>query len=156
RSAPPEKAARILREALGLWRGPPLADLTREPFAQAEIRRLEELRLVALELRIDADLSLGRRADLVGELEGLVRGHPYRESLRAQLMLALYGSGRQAEALDVYRETRQILVDELGIEPGPSLQELQQAILRQDPGLDAPAEQLDGGQTARRGIVVVV
>src|SRR5690348_6046459 len=109
---PPENAARILREALGLWRGPALADLIHEPFAQAEIRRLEELRLVATERRIDADLALGRRAELVGELEVLTRQHPYREALHAQLMLALYGAGRQAEALDVYRETRRLLIDE--------------------------------------------
>jgi DNA-binding SARP family transcriptional activator len=134
-NAPPESASGILREALGLWRGPALADLAREPFAQPEIRRLEELRLVALERRIDADLALGRRAELVGELEALTRQLPYRETLRAQLMLALYGSGRQAEALDVYRETRRLLVDELGIEPGPAIQQLEQAILRQDAAL---------------------
>jgi DNA-binding SARP family transcriptional activator len=134
-SAPPESAAQILREALGLWRGPALADLQHERFAQAEIHRLEELRLVALERRIDADLALGRRAELVIELEGLTRQHPYRETLRAQHMLALYGSGRQAEALDVYRETRRLLVDELGIEPGPEIQQLEQAILRHDTAL---------------------
>jgi DNA-binding SARP family transcriptional activator len=135
-STSPEDSARILREALGLWRGPALVDLAREPFAQAEVRRLEELRLVALERRLDADLALGRRAELIGELEELTRRHPYREALRAQLMLALYGAGRQAEALDVYRQTRRLLVDELGIEPGPAIQELEQAILRQAPGLD--------------------
>ena len=139
--APPDHAARLLGEALALWRGPALADLAREPFAQAEIRRLEELRVVALERRIDADLTLGRRAELVGELEALTRQHPYREALRSQLMLALYGSGRQAEALDVYRDTRRLLVDELGIEPGPAIQQLEQAILRQDPALDSPAPQ---------------
>jgi DNA-binding SARP family transcriptional activator len=129
---PPEHAARTLREALGLWRGPALADLVHEPFAQAEIRRLEELRLVVTERRIDADLALGRRAELVGELEALTRQHPYREALRAQHMLALYGAGRQAEALNVYRETRRLLIEELGIEPGPAIQRLEQAILRQD------------------------
>jgi DNA-binding SARP family transcriptional activator len=142
---PPENAARILREALGLWRGPALADLVQEPFAQAEIRRLEELRLVVTERRIDADLALGRRAELVGELEALTRQHPYREALRAQHMLALYGAGRQAEALNVYRETRRLLIEELGIEPGPAIQRLEQAILRQDPELiptRPPAEQL--------------
>jgi DNA-binding SARP family transcriptional activator len=151
----PEEAARILREALGLWRGPALADLEREPFARAEIGRLEELRLFALERRIDADLTLGRRAELVGELEALTREHPYRESLRAQLMLALYGSGRQAEALEVYRETRQLLVDELGIESGPSIQQLQQAILRQDPALESPDASLGAAPTPARGSITV-
>ena len=131
----PELAARQLREALDLWRGPPLADLADESFAQAEILRLEELRLATLERRFDADLALGRYAELVGELQVLVREHPLRERLRAVLMQALYGSGRQAEALDVYRETRRLLVDELGIEPSPALHELEQAILRQDPAL---------------------
>lgn len=156
REKPPENAARILREALGLWRGPALADLEREPFAHAEIRRLEELRLVALELRIDADLALGRRAELVGELEALTRKHQYREALRAQLMLALYGSGRQAEALDVYRETRRLLVDELGIEPGPAIQQLEQAILRQDPGLDASSPAVVGTAPRTRGSITVL
>jgi len=144
-NAPPENAARSLREALGLWRGPALADLIQEPFAQAEIRRLEELRLLATERRIAADLALGRRAELVGELEALTRQHPYREALRAQHMLALYGAGRQAEALDVYRETRRLLVEELGVEPGPEIQRLEQAILRQDAELiptSRPAEHL--------------
>lgn len=138
-SAQPDTAARTLREALGLWRGAPLADLQHEAFAQPEIRRLEELRVVALERRIDADLALGRRAELVAELAVLSRQHPFREALRAQLMLALYGSGRQTEALEVYRATRQLLVDELGIEPGPAIQQLEQAILRQDPALDPGA-----------------
>jgi DNA-binding SARP family transcriptional activator len=154
---PPENAAQILREALGLWRGPALDDLDQEPFAQAEIRRLEELRLVALERRIDADLALGRRAELVGELEALTRQHPYREPLRAQLMLALYGAGRQAEALDVYRETRRLLVEELGIEPGPVVQRLEQAILRHDAALiptGPPAEHI--GPPARGSIIVSV
>jgi DNA-binding SARP family transcriptional activator len=156
-NAPPEDAAPILRDALALWRGPALADLQREPFAQAEIRRLEELRLVALERRIDADLALGRRAELVGELEALTRQHPYREALRAQLMLALYRSGRQVEALDVYRETRRLLVDELGIEPGPAIQQLEHAILRQDPALDSPApEAVEGMRASARGAITVV
>jgi DNA-binding SARP family transcriptional activator len=155
--APPADAARMLREALDLWRGRALADLEHEPFAQAEIRRLEELRLVALERRIEADLALGRRAELVGELETLTREHPYRESLRAQLMRALYGSGRQAEALDVYRETRRLLVDELGIEPGPAIQQLEQSILRQDPGLESPSSVLDGtSPRERRSITILV
>lgn len=124
-----------LTEALSLWRGPALADFAYEPFAQAEIARLEELRLAALEQRLEADLALGRHGELVGELEALVAEHPLRERLRGQLMLALYRSGRQAEALDVYRETRRVLVDELGIEPSPTLQELERSILRHDPGL---------------------
>ena len=131
----PELAARLLRDALGLWRGPALADLAHESFAQPEILRLEELRLGALDRRLEADLTLGRHAELVGELELLVREHPLRERVRAQLMRALYGSGRQAEALDVYRETRRLLVDELGIEPSPALRELEAAILRQDASL---------------------
>jgi DNA-binding SARP family transcriptional activator len=139
RDAEPEDAARLLREALALWRGAPLADLANESAARAEIGRLEELRVAALERRIDADLALGRRAELVGELEALAREHPYRETLRAQLMLALYGSGRQADALEVYRETRRLLRDELGLEPGHAIQRLEQAILRQDPALDSPA-----------------
>jgi DNA-binding SARP family transcriptional activator len=133
--APPELAARLLRDALGLWRGPPLADVAHESFAQAEILRLEELRLRAHERRVEADLSLGLHGELVGELEVLVREHPLRERLRGQLMLSLYGSGRQADALEVYRQTRRLLVDELGIEPSPALQELEAAMLRQDPAL---------------------
>jgi DNA-binding SARP family transcriptional activator len=134
--ASPDKAARLLRDALALWRGPPLADLAGESFAQPEIRRLEEVRLAVLEQRLEADLALGHHARLVAELEGLVRQHPFRERLRAALMRALYGAGRQAEALNVYRETRQTLVDELGIEPSPALQELERAILRHDPALN--------------------
>jgi DNA-binding SARP family transcriptional activator len=137
-TAPPEDAARALREALALWRGPALADLAQESFAQPEINRLEELRLAALERRLAADLALGRDAELVGELRELVREHPFREQLRAALMRALYASGRQAEALDVYRQTRELLVEELGIEPSPALQELEQAILRQDSSLATP------------------
>jgi DNA-binding SARP family transcriptional activator len=131
-----------LTEALTHWRGAPLADFAYEPFAQAEIARLEELRLATLEERIEADLDGGRHASLVGELQGLVRDHPLRERLRAQLMLALYRSGRQAEALEAYHEGRKAMVEELGIEPGRSLRELEQAILRQDPALDlAPASE---------------
>lgn len=137
--ATPEQAARLLRDALGLWRGPPLADLARTSFAQGEMLRLEELRLTAHERRLDADLALGRNAELVAELESVVREHPLRERLRAQLMRALYGSGRQAEALRVYRETRSMLVDELGIEPSPALQELERSMLRQDPTLTGPS-----------------
>jgi DNA-binding SARP family transcriptional activator len=139
RGAAPEVAAVRLREALALWRGPPLADLAYEPFARAEIARLEELRLVALELRFDAELATGRHAELVGELEALVAEHPLREGLHRRLMLALYRSGRQAEALEVYRRTRRVLVEELGVEPGRALQELERAILTQDPALDLPS-----------------
>jgi DNA-binding SARP family transcriptional activator/ABC-type branched-subunit amino acid transport system substrate-binding protein/streptogramin lyase len=124
-------AAEMLREALALWRGPPLADFVYEPFAQTAITRLEELRLSTLERRIEADLALGRHADIIGEVKELVAAHPLREGFRTQLMLALYHSGRQAEALDVYRDARRLLVEELGIEPSPALQQLEQAILRQ-------------------------
>ena len=131
-------AAAVLREALALWRGPPLSDFAYEPFAQPEIARLEEARLVVLEDRIDADLASGEHARLVGELEALVREHPLRERLRGQLMLALYRSGRQADALDVYRDARRKLLDDLGLDPGSELQELERAILAQDPALSAP------------------
>jgi YVTN family beta-propeller protein len=135
---PKERAAR-LREAIGLWRGPTLAEFAFDPFAQAEIARLEELRLVALEDRIEADLELGRHGQLVGELESLVAQHPLRERLRGHLMLALYRSGRQAEALQAYHEARATLVDELGLEPSEDLQQLQRAILAHDPLLGRPA-----------------
>jgi hypothetical protein len=138
RRADPETAARKLREALALWRGPPLADLAYEPFAQAEIARLEELRLAVLEQRIDADLARGRHAELVGELESLIARHPLREGLRGQLMLALYRSARQAEALDAYQHARRELDEELGLEPSERLKLLEQAILRHDPDLDLP------------------
>jgi predicted ATPase/DNA-binding SARP family transcriptional activator/class 3 adenylate cyclase len=131
----PERAAK-LRTALGLWRGSALADFRYEPFAQTDIAVLEELRMAAIEERIDADLALGRHAELVGELKDLTAEQPLRERLRGQLMLALYRSGRQAEALEIYRTTRRVLVEELGIEPGPALQALEQAILRQDASLD--------------------
>ncbi|MFL5954637.1 MAG: BTAD domain-containing putative transcriptional regulator [Gaiellaceae bacterium] len=135
--ATPELAARRLREALDLWRGPALADLAHESFAQTEVLRLEELRIGALERRFEADIALGHGGELVGEVQALVREHPLRERLRAVLMQALYGSGRQAEALEIYRETRRLLVDELGIEPSPALQDLEQAILRHDVALTA-------------------
>ena len=141
RAQNPEQAAATLREALALWHGPALADFAYEPFAQAEIARLEELRLVAVERRIEAALALGRHSELVGELEGLVGKHPLRERFRSQLMLALYRSGRQAEALDAYQAARRALVDELGIDPSPALQELERAILRQDRSLELAATQ---------------
>jgi DNA-binding SARP family transcriptional activator len=140
RDAPVEQAAGLLRDALALWRGPALVDFAYEPFAQAEIARLEELRLVALERRIEADLALGREAELIGELETLVAKHPLRERLRGLLILALYRAGRQAEALDAYQAARRALVDELGIEPGRELQALERAILRHDRALDRPGE----------------
>src|SRR5207248_3256105 len=128
-----------LRTALALWRGGALDDLAYEAFARADIDRLEELRLQTLEDRIDADLALGRHGALVGELSELVERHPLRERLRAQLMAALYRCGRQADALEVYRDTRRTLLADLGVEPGPGLRELEQKILRQDPELGAPA-----------------
>jgi DNA-binding SARP family transcriptional activator len=134
----PSAAAATLDEALALWRGPALADFTYESFAQPAIARLEELRVHALELRIEAQLELGLHARVIGELEDLVAAHPFRERLRGQLMLALYRDGRQAQALDLYRRTRGELGAELGIEPGPMLRQLQQAVLRQDPSLDGP------------------
>ena len=133
----PAAGAETLRAALGLWRGAPLADLAYEDFARNEIERLEELRITAREELIDAELALGQHQALVAELESLTAAHPLRERLRAQQMLALYRSGRQAEALRVYAETRKQLVGELGIEPGPALQQLEQSILRQEAGLDA-------------------
>jgi YVTN family beta-propeller protein len=131
-----DDAAAKLRQGLALWRGPPLAEFAYESFAQVEIARLEELRLSALEERIEADLALGRDRDLIPELEALVAKNPLRERLRGQLMLALYRSGRQAQALDAYQRARRVLVDELGIEPSPALQRLEQAILQQDGSLE--------------------
>jgi predicted ATPase/DNA-binding SARP family transcriptional activator len=133
----PRTAAARLGEALSLWRGPPLADFAGEAWARAEIARLQELRLACLEERIEADLALGRHVNLVSELHALVDAEPLRERLRAQLMLSLYRSGRQAEALEAYRHARRTLIEELGIEPGPELQELQRKILRHDPRLSA-------------------
>jgi eukaryotic-like serine/threonine-protein kinase len=128
-----------LAEALSLWRGPPLSDFRYQRFAQSEIARLEEVRLACLEDRIEVDLAAGRHGELVGELEALVREHPLRQRLRGQLMLALYRSGRDAEALEAYKEGRRLLVEDLGIEPRRELRELQQAILNQDPALDLAA-----------------
>ena len=132
-------AAELLRRALALWRGPPLADFAYERFAEAEIARLEEARLEALEDRIDADLGVGELSGLVGELEALLGEYPLRERLQGQLMLALYRSGRQADALERYRQARLALIAELGLEPGRGLQELERAILAQDPALDPPS-----------------
>jgi len=157
----PATASDHLREALALWRGPPLADFAYESFAQDEIRRLEHLRLGAVEDRIEADLALGRHEQVMPELESLVAAHPLRERLQGQLLVALYRSGRQAEALEAYRAARRRFVDELGVEPGPELQVLERKILQHDPGLQSPARR--GGPIAefrthrvgRRGRVAV-
>ena len=146
----PEGAIAALERALSLWRGPPLVDLAREPFAQAEVARLEDLRLAALEQLIDARLALGGHAEVIGELDSLIARHPYRERLRAQQMLALYRSDRQAEALQAYQDARRTLVEELGIEPGERLRDLERAILAQDPALAAPAT---GSPTRNEGEV---
>ncbi|HEY2437834.1 MAG TPA: BTAD domain-containing putative transcriptional regulator, partial [Solirubrobacteraceae bacterium] len=131
----PGAAAALLREALALWRGEPLADFAFEPFAQVEVTRLEEMRIAALEELVDADLAAGAHDAAVAEIEALLAEHPLRERLRGQLMLALYRSGRQADALRVYREGRATLVEELGIEPGPELRALEKSILVHDPSL---------------------
>jgi DNA-binding SARP family transcriptional activator len=138
RGAPPETASAKLTEALALWRGPPLADLAYEQFAQAEIARLEEVRLAAVEQRVEADLALGRHAQLVPELETLVGGQPLRERFKYQLMLALYRSDRQADALEAYQAARRELSDGLGLEPSESLKQLEAAILRQEAELGPP------------------
>jgi DNA-binding SARP family transcriptional activator len=137
-AAAPEAATAKLREALALWHGPALADIVFEGPARGEITRLEESRLSAIEDRIQGDLELGRHAALIGELESLIAAHPVRERLHAQLMLALYRCGRQAEALKAYRDARRMLVEELGIDPCAELQSLEKAILQQDPSLAAP------------------
>jgi YVTN family beta-propeller protein len=155
REEEPGVAAASLRKALALWSGPPLAQLAYEPFAQEAIGRLEELRLGAVEDRIDADLQLGRDRDVVAELEKLVREHPLRERPRNLLMLALYRSGRQAEALEVYQDARRTLVDELGLEPSPDLQELQQRILSHDPGLAGPPRRGLVAARRRRGGLMI-
>ena len=133
----PLNRAAKLAAALALWRGPALAEFTYESWAQPEIARLEELRLAALEARLEADLECGRDTELVGELEAIVKEHPLRERFRGQLMLALYRAGRQADALDAYVAARTALVDELGIDPGSELQDLHRSILNQDPDLAA-------------------
>jgi predicted ATPase/DNA-binding SARP family transcriptional activator len=144
------RATQMLAEALALWRGPALADVAYEDWAQPEIRRLEELQLTAYEARIDADLQLGRHADLAGELEALAGRHPTRERLVEQLMLALYRCGRQTEALDAYRRTRESLLAQLGLEPGPGLQALQAEVLRQAPSLELGAQAAAPGSVNAR------
>src|SRR5262249_11870832 len=142
-------AAARLRDALELWRGPPLADLTATGFVDTEVERLEELRLLALMERIDADLALGHDAELIPEIRKLVGLHPMRERLRAQVMVALYRSGRQAESLDVYRAASRTLREELGLEPGPELRELERMVLRHDPTLEAGAPTPERGEAPR-------
>ena len=150
----PAEAARALGQALSLWQGPALADFRYEPFAQAEIARLEELHLTCIEERIEADLALGSAGALTAELRRLVSEYPVRERLRGQLMLALYRGGRQTEALEVYREFRSVLQEELGLEPSPLLHELEAAILRHDPVL-SPASTATGAPLARRPVTVL-
>ncbi len=151
----PEAAAETLRKALALWRGPALSDVAYEPFAQGEIARLEEERWAAFEGRTDAELALGRHAELVGELEAAIAEQPLRERLRGQLMLALYRCGRQAEALEAYRRARNTLVEQIGVEPGADLRGLQEAILAQDPALDVVPlglpQALEGGSPLLAG-----
>ncbi len=146
----PQRAAEVLREALSLWRGPALADLVNEPFVQTEAARLDELRVEAVEERIGADLALGHHAEVVAELDPLVAEHPLRERLRWLQMLALYRCGRQAEALEAYRDARRTLVEEIGTEPGAELRALHEAILRQDPAIAAPATAREPAKPAGR------
>src|SRR5439155_24431934 len=148
-AAEPERAEQQLREALALWRGPPLADFGFATFAQGGIVRLEEMKVGALEQRIQADLALGRHEALIGELQSLVRAHPLRERLRAHLMIALYRADRQAEALEAYQRARRELTEELGIEPSKSLRDLHQAILNQDLALDIEAQADPAGEPGR-------
>lgn len=137
-SGEPVEVAERLREALTLWSGPALCDIASEVLG-SERARLEELRMLALERRIEAELALGHHADVIAELEALVRTDPLREGPRRQLMVALYRAGRSADALSTYREARDVLAEELGVDPGPKLQALEPAILRQDPALEAPS-----------------
>ena len=148
------EAVQLLDQAMALWRGPPLTDFRYEPFAQAEIARLEELRLACLEERNEANLALGSAGALTAELGRMVTDHPLRERLRGQLMLALYRSGRQADALETYRQFRSTLMEELGLEPSSALRELQAAILRHDPVL-APGSATGGTPLARRPVTVL-
>jgi DNA-binding SARP family transcriptional activator len=154
--------AQLLHEALELWRGPALADMVFSGASSADVAQLEELRLAALEERIDADLALGRHAAVIGDLDAQVAQHPFHERFHAQLMLALYRSGRQSEAFDVWRRARTTIVDQLGIEPGPGLRRLHEAILEQDPALDlqptVPSEHVPAestrDMTARAGVLL--
>jgi DNA-binding SARP family transcriptional activator len=154
REQDPREAESGLREALGLWRGAPLADLD-VALARPERARLEERRLTALEQRIEAELALGHGSELVAELERLVAEHPLRERPRGQLMIALYRSGRQADALEVYRRGRRLLSEELGLEPDESLQRLETAILTHDPSLDADTAPADAPDTRRHPVTIL-
>src|SRR3954449_2611341 len=145
-----ERAVSVLGDALSLWRGPALAELASVWLAPGELARLEERRLVAIEARVDAELALGRHGALVAELQAHVAEHPWRERFHAQLMLALYRAGRQADALEAYRQAREVLVEQLGIQPGRELQDLQRAVLAQDSALDAPTDARDA--VPRRGL----
>lgn len=148
----PASAARLLREALGQWRGRPLDGFPDTGFVAGVIARLDESRLTATEDRVDADLRLGGHEELAGELEALIREHPLRERMWGHLILALYRADRQGDALAAYQRARRFLGDELGVEPGPALRKLQEAVLRQDPALDAPAGRaLDGPGPAAHG-----
>jgi DNA-binding SARP family transcriptional activator len=146
-AATPRSRGRKLRDALALWRGPALADVTKTPSLEFEVSLLNDLRVSALEGAIDAELELGRGADLVPELERLIASEPYRERLRAQLMIALYRAGCQSRALEVFKETHETLVSELGLDPSPALHELERAILNHDPAL--AARRLLRGSAAR-------
>jgi DNA-binding SARP family transcriptional activator len=143
-----------LTEALALWRGRPLPDFAYQRFAQVEIARLEDERLASVEEHIEQELAAGRHASLTAELEALIAENPLRERLRAQLMLALYRSGRQSEALETYQDARRLLVDELGIEPARPLRELEKAILQQEPSLDLVSEERPGEEDEQRGAFV--
>lgn len=149
-SGNPARARELLAAALELWRGEPFAEVAFESFAQADARRLEELRLLAIEARNDAELQLGRHLELAGELEALALKHPTRERLAAQLIIALYRSGRQADALDRYQRTRAQLAQDFGLEPGPALKELQTQVLQQDPSLEWTGVHGAGSPTRQR------
>src|SRR5918994_3756390 len=158
-SEAPEQRAAGLREALGLWRGPDLADVQLEDAMVAEAARLEESRVAAWEDRLEAELELGRQSQVIGELESLVAKHPLRERPVGLLMLALYRGGRQADALDAYRRARERLVEELGIDPSHELQRLEQAILRHDKELDlpeAPRKRVPASEPDRRKTVTIL
>jgi class 3 adenylate cyclase len=151
-----ERGGETLREALALWRGQPLAELSSEPFVQAEVARLEELRAAAREELFDVELGRGQHTHLVAELEAFVGEHPLRERPRGQLMLALYRSGRQADALEAYRQARETLVEELGLEPSSELQQLEQAILRHDPSVDLERPKAKAPREAERRKTVTI
>lgn len=155
RGANPRERAEKLRAALALWRGPALDDLAFEPFARDEVGRLEEARLAALEDCISAELELGHDGELVRQLEELVEQHPLRERFRAQLMRALYRAGRQGDALEAFRSAREVLTEELGLEPGEELRSLQQAILQQDPSLGAAGPDAFPRSADRRTVTVL-